>query len=911
MPKEPAKYFDNVIIGQYALSGVPLKVYVDGEYLTIADSDDVEDPLIGYGMKLNGDMVPFQYNHVDHISASGNKVDLETYNKAMEDKFTDNEPEAEDKAGDEPEAEDKGEDEAGAEDKAGEEDKEEGGGEDSGNPFESVIKLSDLINEISKDEYNAEEDALKSKIEAGKAKIKAAKDKLSDLKKQPIEDGVVREGVMSQLHVLASESESFEDFYEKVLTDPGMSDAKLGGSYLGSDIKKFLQQLYQDMKANESLNEFGPLAGSGNTDQLEKIKRDAMRKSEKKSGETVYVVGGKYGSYKISKYYEEDNTYAAFHNGIEMPVNESVNESVKDITKPSIGDSISVSPGGAGTIKKIEGNFVFSSHIVGRNQTVWSPKKGAQKVWWPYQHKININKLRINNGKNMWIVDTKQKPLPFGTNFGEVINEAPIKGKKGVNLTYRQAMSTTDIDKAIEAHIKKTYPDDYNPGVSRFHGGGKVGMLGKQGHGLVPSNIMKIIRFAKLKNDKKLLGLVDQWVTIARDNDIIEMADKKETFTVADIKKHGSLVNKRRAAAELKQKIKGKRADGFGPYTGRIWGIDSAGNAHEITDMDELDLYVDWGLMESVNESMAEPLFPDVLKIKKATAITPNANNPSDTLPAGIYKNTDEEFDTMQIYISKGKKWYLYPEDMDTIKMNETINEAKTIKWKPSKNANVEGFTAKSFPYPTKGDKLIPQAKLISKWTSRIKSWIGVDPDLSKVKDFFPDWTMDFKFMGDDGNEYRLYQSSEGARSMTYVIQKFKSDMSEAFVPTWKQLGYEDWNSYNKDREKAVEAERDEVFKLIKQKGRLGNVELTNLKTDMDNAIEFMIEVPGVPRLQWLVMIETEYPGKTKEKAYIGISSPDHRGVYEKRMSGRNADANGIWKMIEDIWNGKYARRVR
>lgn len=69
----------------------------------------------------------------------------------------------------------------------------------------------------------------------------------------------------------------------------------------------------------------------------------------------------------------------------------------------------------------------------------------------------------------------------------------------------------------------------------------------------------------------------------------------------------------------------------------------------------------------SVNESMAEPLFPDVLKIKKSTVITPNANNPSDTLPAGIYKSTDEEFDTMHIYISKGKKWFLYPEDIDMI----------------------------------------------------------------------------------------------------------------------------------------------------------------------------------------------------------------------------------------------------
>lgn len=78
------------------------------------------------------------------------------------------------------------------------------------------------------------------------------------------------------------------------------------------------------------LNEYGPLAGSGNVDQLEKIKRDAMKKSER--GDTVYVVGGKNGTFKISKYYEEDNTYAAFHNGMAIPVDESlVNEAYKRI----------------------------------------------------------------------------------------------------------------------------------------------------------------------------------------------------------------------------------------------------------------------------------------------------------------------------------------------------------------------------------------------------------------------------------------------------------------------------------------------------------------------------------------------------------------------------------------------------
>ena len=51
MPETP-EFFDNVTIGQYAMTGVPLKVYVNGQYLTITDPDDVENPLIGYASSL-------------------------------------------------------------------------------------------------------------------------------------------------------------------------------------------------------------------------------------------------------------------------------------------------------------------------------------------------------------------------------------------------------------------------------------------------------------------------------------------------------------------------------------------------------------------------------------------------------------------------------------------------------------------------------------------------------------------------------------------------------------------------------------------------------------------------------------------------------------------------------------------
>lgn len=75
-------------------------------------------------------------------------------------------------------------------------------------------------------------------------------------------------------------------------------------------------------------------------------------------------------------------------------------------------------------------------------------------------------------------------------------------------------------------------------------------------------------------------------------------------------------------------------------------------------------------------EEAIDPLFPDVLKVKKKTKITSNANNPDmEYIPAGEYRSTGEEFDGMHVYKSNGKKWFLWPEDMDTLN-EETTNES-------------------------------------------------------------------------------------------------------------------------------------------------------------------------------------------------------------------------------------------
>ena len=84
---EEIKGFSNVIIGQFVLTKVPVKVYVDNRYLTITDVDDVDDPEMGFGMDEDGAIQHFEYRLVQHLLINGNEVTLDVYKKGMEDKF--------------------------------------------------------------------------------------------------------------------------------------------------------------------------------------------------------------------------------------------------------------------------------------------------------------------------------------------------------------------------------------------------------------------------------------------------------------------------------------------------------------------------------------------------------------------------------------------------------------------------------------------------------------------------------------------------------------------------------------------------------------------------------------------------------------------------------------------------------
>ena len=203
------KAFNNVIIGQFVLSGAPIKVYTSGRFLTITDADDVEDPTIGFGMDENGDMIQFAYPAVEFLSVQGNKVDIETYNKGMEKLHGGDKAPADKEPDKEEPAEEEGEKEASDE---------FGPKENINMKLKNILKESFLgelpserniikmkhnpLAEASQEEVDADIEGAEAAIDAAKAKAKAAqaalkntvkksKEKIKAAKAQPIEEDEV------------------------------------------------------------------------------------------------------------------------------------------------------------------------------------------------------------------------------------------------------------------------------------------------------------------------------------------------------------------------------------------------------------------------------------------------------------------------------------------------------------------------------------------------------------------------------------------------------------------------------------------------------------------------------------------------------------------------------------------------
>jgi hypothetical protein len=91
------------------------------------------------------------------------------------------------------------------------------------------------------------------------------------------------------------------------------------------------------------------------------------------------------------------------------------------------------------------------------------------------------------------------------------------------------------------------------------------------------------------------------------------IGDDKEILTETDLGHYGLLeqtykVSKRRAGAELKQKLKGVRSDGFGKYEGTVYGLDNNGKRVELKSLNDLNKYNKFELNENKKVPLDYPI---------------------------------------------------------------------------------------------------------------------------------------------------------------------------------------------------------------------------------------------------------------------------------------------------------------
>ena len=262
------KYFSNVVLAQFKATGIPLKVYVNGEYLIIPDVYEISDPLIGSGMDADGVMSQFDYREIDHLLVGGNVLDLATYTKAM--------------AGDTPTQDAKKDEE----------------------PKEESIE------ELTKKEQDLELKSLKLKMDAGKEAMSAAKEKMNQLKKQPTEESVneALDGSFANAQKLLRNStvvayefdrNSNGDWFVLIKYVPmnkqkvEMTMVNMGQDYSPADLSKIKREFGLDKPVRKKYRLSNPMSGGQgygeifeNVDRPEEKKTailNAIAKEEKRS----------------------------------------------------------------------------------------------------------------------------------------------------------------------------------------------------------------------------------------------------------------------------------------------------------------------------------------------------------------------------------------------------------------------------------------------------------------------------------------------------------------------------------------------------------------------------------------------------------------------------------------------------
>jgi len=137
-----------------------------------------------------------------------------------------------------------------------------------------------------------------------------------------------------------------------------------------------------------------------------------------------------------------------------------------------------------------------------------------------------------------------------------------------------------------------------------------------------------------------------------------------------------STVSKRRAGAELKQKLKGVRSDGFGKYDATIYGLDSDGKRVELKSLNDLNKFDKFELAEGESVPLDLPMLNESYDYDEVAQSEFGMDY--DQLGPGEKEWVRDEIDNMSM--SENKKLTL----QETIK--KVLDEKKKAKKKEKKD---------------------------------------------------------------------------------------------------------------------------------------------------------------------------------------------------------------------------------
>jgi hypothetical protein len=92
----------------------------------------------------------------------------------------------------------------------------------------------------------------------------------------------------------------------------------------------------------------------------------------------------------------------------------------------------------------------------------------------------------------------------------------------------------------------------------------------------------------------------------------------------------------------------------------------------------------------------------------------------------------------------------------------------------------------------------------------------------------------------------------------------------------------------------------ENLIKFLENK-KLGNLSVKNIKSTTEGIVEFSTETNSNPplRLDWEI---TNIGDNTRPEIRIEVSSPNKKGTFSVKTTGKNTSNENIWKRIESIY---------